>query len=81
MDRGLGDYCEGSRIVAQFEKRIKTTTVHQYVLPNPANHVEVNKALLHAYQEYTDATGKSVFDDSVWITHADDEIIIYWEEN
>ena len=67
--------------MAQFEKRIKSTTRHEYVLPNPANHAEIGKALGYAYQEYKDGTGKDIYDDSVWITHSDDEIIIYWEES
>jgi len=67
--------------MAQFEKRINTTTRHEYVLPDPANHAEVHKALSYAYQEYKDNMRKAaVSDDAVWITHSDDEIIIYWEE-
>jgi hypothetical protein len=34
----------------------------------------------YAYQEYSSATGKNVSDDSIWVTHRDEEIIIYWEE-
>jgi hypothetical protein len=66
--------------MAQFEKRIRTTTAHQYVLPNPANQAEFQKAMSYAYQEYGDNTGREVYDDSIWVTHADEEIIIYWEE-
>jgi len=66
--------------MAQYEQRVKTLTIHEYVLPNPANHAEVGKAFSGAYQDYKDAMGRGVSDDAVWITHADDEIIIYWEE-
>lgn len=67
--------------MAQYEERTKTITRHEYVLPNPANHAEVGKALSGAYQDYKDAMGHGISDDSVWVTHADEEIIIYWEEN
>jgi hypothetical protein len=68
--------------MAQYEQRSRTTERHEYVLPNPANHAEIGKALSGAYQDYKDATGRpGVPDDAVWITHADDEIIIYWEES
>ena len=66
--------------MAQYEARTRTTTVHEYVMPNPVNLAEFSKAMSYAYQEYTAATGKNVSDDSTWVTHKDDEIIIYWEE-
>jgi hypothetical protein len=66
--------------MAQYEQRTKTINRYEYVLPNPANHAEIGKALSAAYQDYKLATDRSVSDDAVWITHADDEIIIYWEE-
>ena len=67
--------------MAQWDKRVRTTTVHEYVMPNPVNLGEVSRAMSAAYQEYTRTTGKNVSDDSVWVTHTDDEIIIYWEES
>lgn len=65
--------------MAQYERRDKRTVRHEYVLPNPANWVEVRKALDSASGDYTDAFPR-IADDSIWVTHADDEIIIYWEE-
>ena len=65
--------------MAQFETRTKATTRHEYVLPNPVNQAEFNKALSVAYSDYS-KSGKYIADDSVWVTHADEEIIIYWEE-
>jgi hypothetical protein len=67
--------------VAQYECRTKTTTRHEYVLPNPCNWVEFSKAMSYAHQEYTSANGNPAADDSIWVTHADEEIIIYWEES
>jgi hypothetical protein len=67
--------------MAVWEKRVRETVVHEYVMPNPVNLAEVGKAMSAAYQDYTRATGKNVADDSVWVTHSDEEIIIYWEEN
>lgn len=68
--------------MAQYEKRIRTTTRHEYVLATPANHAEVHKALSYAYQEYRDhMRTDAVSDDAVWITHGDEDITIYWEEN
>jgi hypothetical protein len=66
--------------MAQYEQRARETIRHEYVLPNPANHAEIGKALSAAYQDYKLATDRSVSDDAVWVTHADEEIIIYWEE-
>lgn len=68
--------------MAQFEKRTRTTTRHEYVLPNPANHAEVHKALAYAYQEYAGHKNTaSVSDDALWFTHTDEELTIYWEES
>lgn len=67
--------------MAIYNERTRNTTVHEYVMPNPVNLAEFAKAMSAAYQEYTRITGKNVADDSVWVTHADEEIIIYWEEN
>jgi hypothetical protein len=67
--------------MAVFEKRARTVTTHEYVMPNPVNWAEYEKALGYAHQEYMHANGgKSASDDSIWVTHPDDEIIIYWEE-
>jgi hypothetical protein len=67
--------------MALWSKRTKETTRHEYVVPNPVNATEFTKALSAAYQDYTAATGRNIADDTVWVTHADEEIIIYWEEN
>lgn len=67
--------------MAVYSERTKQTTRHEYFMPNPVNATEFTKALAAAYQDYTRLTGKNVADDSVWVTHADEEIIIYWEEN
>lgn len=67
--------------MAVFEKRARTVTTHEYVMPNPVNWVEYEKALSYALQEYRHAKGESISDDAIWVTHQDDEIIIYWEEN
>jgi hypothetical protein len=67
--------------MAVWEKRIRETVVHEYVMPNPVNLWEVSRAMAAAYQDYTRLTGKNVADDSVWVTHSDEEIIIYWEES
>jgi hypothetical protein len=67
--------------MAQYGKRTKTTVRHEYVMPRPVNLGEVSKAMSAAYQDYTAATGKNVTDDSIWLTHNDDELIIYWEES
>jgi hypothetical protein len=66
--------------MALYTERVQTTRRHEYVLPNPVNQAEFMKAISKAYQDYGDTMGQ-VADDSVWITHADEEIIIYWEEN
>lgn len=66
--------------MALYSERKKQTTRHEYVVPNPVNAAEFTKALSAAYQDYTRETGKQVADDSIWVTHADEEIIIYWEE-
>jgi hypothetical protein len=66
--------------MAQYEKRVRETVTHEYVMPNPVNAAEFSKAMSYACQEYGDNTGREVYDDSIWVTHADDEIIIYWEE-
>jgi hypothetical protein len=67
--------------MALWSKRTKETTRHEYFVPNPVNATEFTKALSAAYQDYTAATGRNITDDTVWVTHADEEIIIYWEEN
>lgn len=67
--------------MALYSQRERKTVKHEYVLPNPVNATEFTKALAGAYADYRTATGKNVADDSVWVTHADEEIIIYWEEN
>ena len=67
--------------MALYTERTRTTVKHEYVVPNPVNAIELTKALSAAYQDYTRTTGKNIADDSVWVTHADEEIIIYWEEN
>ena len=66
--------------MAQFETRDKRTIRHEYVLPDPVNWAEVGKAFSAAHQAYEDANGRAA-DDSIWVTHADEEIIIYWEES
>lgn len=66
--------------MALYSERTRNTTRHEYVLPNPTCQGEFMKAISAAYQDYTRVTGKQVYDDSVWVTHADEEIIIYWEE-
>jgi len=66
--------------MAQYYPRTKTTTVHEYVMPNPVNLAEFSKAMSYAYQEYQGG-GRTLADDSIWVTHKDNEIIIYWEEN
>lgn len=66
--------------MALYTTREKETTRHEYVVPNPVNATEFSKALTAAYQDYQNATGRTIADDSLWVTHADDEIIIYWEE-
>jgi hypothetical protein len=67
--------------MALYSERIRTTVKHEYVLPSPVNATEFTKALSAAYQDAPRITGKNLADDSVWVTHADEEIIIYWEEN
>lgn len=64
--------------MAQYFKRTTTTTRHEYVMPDPVNHAEFNKAMSLAEQELL-ATGRSIFDDTFHVTHNDDEVIIYWE--
>lgn len=66
--------------MALYTQRERATTRHEYVVPNPVNAAEFTKALSAAYQDYQSATGRNVSDDSIWVTHADEEIIIYWEE-
>jgi hypothetical protein len=67
--------------MAIYSQRERTQIRHEYVLPNPVNATEFSKALSAAYQDAPRATGKNIADDTVWVTHADEEIIIYWEEN
>jgi hypothetical protein len=67
--------------MALYSERTSSTTRHEYVVPDPVNATEFTKALSAAYQAYQSATGRNVADDSVWVTRADEEIIIYWEEN
>lgn len=66
--------------MALYSERTRQTIRHEYVLPNPANWAEVDKAFSAAKRGYEDANGVPR-DDSVWVTHADEEIIIYWEES
>jgi L-rhamnose isomerase len=66
--------------MAVFEKRARTVTTHEYVMPNPVNWVEYNKAMNYALQECESVKRKPASDDAIWVTHEDDEIIIYWEE-
>ena len=66
--------------MALYAERTKQTTRHEYVVPDLVNATEFTKALSAAYQGYQSATGRSVADDSVWVTHSDEEIVIYWEE-
>jgi hypothetical protein len=61
--------------MAVYSQRVRQTIRHEYVLPNPVNAAEFSKALSAAYQD-----APRVADDTVWVTHADEEIIIYWEE-
>lgn len=65
--------------MAQYETRTRTTIRHEYVVPDPVNWAEVGKAFSAASRDYEDANGRTA-DDSIWVTHADEEIIIYWEE-
>lgn len=67
--------------MAIYTQRKRTSVKHEYVLPNPVNQAEFNKAIMSAYADYSSHTGRNIADDSVWVTHADEEIIIYWEEN
>jgi hypothetical protein len=66
--------------MATYTKRIRQTTRHEYVLPNPSNWAEFDKAMDASSRDFRDHVG-STSDDSIWVTHADEEIIIYWEEN
>lgn len=66
--------------MALYTQRERTTVRHEYVVPNPVNATEFTKALSIAYQDYQNVTGRTISDDSLWVTHADEEIIIYWEE-
>ena len=66
--------------MAVYSKRERKAVKHEYFMPDPVNATELTKALSAAYQDYSNATGKNIADDTVWVTHADEEIIIYWEE-
>jgi hypothetical protein len=67
--------------MALYTTRKRQTTVHEYVLPNPVNLGEVTKAMSAAYADYTARTGRNVSDDSIYVTHTDEEIILYFEES
>jgi hypothetical protein len=66
--------------MAVYYPRTKTTTTHEYVMPNPVNQAEFYKAMSYAHQEYLSAHHRDPSDDSIYVTHNDDEIVIYWEE-
>ena len=66
--------------MAVYEKRRRETVVHELAMPNPVNLTEFSKAMSYAFQEYSGQTGRNASDDSIWVTHSDEEIIIYWEE-
>lgn len=65
--------------MAQFDRRDRTTTRHEYVLSNPVNWAEVGKAFAAARQDMEAAGVSPDWDDVVWVTHADEEIVVYWE--
>ena len=65
--------------MAVYTKRKRERVVHEYVMPNPVCLGEFAKAMSAAYADYSQLTGKNISDDSLWVTHADEEITIYWE--
>jgi len=59
--------------------RTKTTTRHEYIIPQPAAYGDVREAMQFALRD-KDAAGLTTnYDDSLTVTHDDENIIVYWE--
>lgn len=62
------------------DTRTTTTVRHEYLVRNPAPYADVQEAILFAKRDATDAGKDTSYDDTLWVTHNDDHIIVYWEE-
>jgi len=62
------------------DRRTTTTVRHEYLVRNPAPHADVQEALLFAKRDAAAAGQDTSYDDALWVTHNDDNIIVYWEE-
>lgn len=61
--------------------RKRVTERHEYIVPQPAAYGDVNEAILFAKRDAEAAGHRMGFDDSLMVTHDDDNIIVYWEES
>lgn len=59
-------------------KRTITTTRHEYIVPSPASHAEVEMAIAMAREDVP--LGLIGYDDVPKVEARDDEIVVWWEE-
>ena len=60
--------------------RTTTTVRHEYMVPQPSAYGDVIEAIQFAKRDAEQAGKDTSYDDALTITHDDDNIIVYWEE-
>ena len=60
--------------------RTKVTTRHEYLVPQPAAYGDVQEAILFAKRDAQEAGKDTTYTDAMYVTHDDENIIVYWEE-
>ena len=69
--------------MAEYTTRHRTTIRHEYVIPSPANWVEVSKAFRAARKDMQEAgmsRSQLDADDTVWVDKHGEDVIVFWDE-
>jgi len=59
--------------------RTRVTERHEYVVPQPAACGDIMEAITFAKRDAAEAGVNTSYDDSLHVTHDDENIIVYWE--
>lgn len=62
-------------------QRTRTTVRHEYYVASPAVWADVKEAMAFAARDRTAKGLSNEWDDVVLVTHDDENIIVYWEED
>ncbi|TQJ60496.1 hypothetical protein FBY30_2764 [Arthrobacter sp. SLBN-83] len=60
--------------------RTRVTKRHEYAVPQPAAYGDVEDAILWAKRDAQAAHVDTSYSDALHVTHDDDNIIVYWEQ-